>query len=83
MGSYAIAKENSLDYSIVSLLGVQDYKVNQKFIQKLFENQEEFLNGVGEPDLYKISKILKEDGKIEAQCHFCHKKYIFTEKDLI
>ena len=47
LGSYAIAKENRLDYSIVSLLGVQDYKVNQKFIQKLFENQEEFLNGVG------------------------------------
>lgn len=65
MGSYAIAKENSLDYSIVSLLGVQDYKVNQKFIQKLFENQEEFLNGVGEPDLYKISKILKENGLLK------------------
>ena len=31
----------------------------------------------------EISKILKEDGKIEAQCHFCHKKYLFTEKDLI
>ena len=26
----------------------------------------------------EISKIIDEDGKLEAECHFCHKKYNFS-----
>ncbi|MDY4425780.1 MAG: hypothetical protein SPE20_00230 [Helicobacter sp.] len=56
---------NSLDFHIISLVGVQDYRVNQKFIQRLFDNQDEFLDGVGQPNLYKISKVLKENGLLK------------------
>ena len=27
--------------------------------------------------------ILEEDGKAEAGCHFCNKKYVFTKEELI
>lgn len=30
----------------------------------------------------EISKIIEEDGKLEAECHFCHQKYHFTETNL-
>ena len=29
----------------------------------------------------KFLHILKEEGKIEAECHFCGEKYVFTEDD--
>ena len=30
----------------------------------------------------EISKIIEEDGKLEAVCHFCHKKYNFSFEEL-
>ena len=30
----------------------------------------------------EISKIIQEDGKLEAECHFCHKKYQFSLEEL-
>ena len=30
----------------------------------------------------EISKIIDEDGKLEAECHFCHKKYNFSIEEL-
>jgi len=29
----------------------------------------------------RIDKILKEEGKIEVECHFCGKKYDFGKED--
>lgn len=49
----------------MQLLGVEDYRINQKFIQRLFSNQEYFLDGKGQPDLYKISKTLKQNGLLK------------------
>ena len=30
----------------------------------------------------EISEIIEEDGKLEAECHFCHKKYNFSIEEL-
>ena len=30
----------------------------------------------------EIAKIIEEDGKLEAECHFCHKKYNFSIEEL-
>lgn len=30
----------------------------------------------------EITKIIEEDGKLEAECHFCHKKYNFSQEEL-
>ena len=53
--------QNPVDYRIMQLLGAESYKVNQKFIDRLFSNQGYFLDKQGQPDLYKISKTLKQN----------------------
>lgn len=30
----------------------------------------------------EIQKIIEEDGKLEAECHFCHRKYVFIKNEL-
>ncbi|MCH5322479.1 MAG: hypothetical protein J1E31_02720 [Helicobacter sp.] len=55
----------AVDYKVMSLLGGQDYKANQKFIQRLFSNTKAYLNKEGEPDLYKISQTLKSNGLLQ------------------
>ncbi|MDE5591473.1 MAG: hypothetical protein K2I63_00735 [Helicobacter sp.] len=54
-----------IDYEIISLLGVKDYKINQKFIQRLFQNENDFIDKEGEADLYKISQTLKQNGLLK------------------
>ena len=56
---------NALDYKVVQLLGVEDYRINQKFIQRLFSNQDDFLDQNGQPSLHKISKVLKQNGLLK------------------
>ena len=57
-----VALQNPVDYRVMQLLGAESYKVNQKFIDRLFSNQGYFLDKQGQPDLYKISKTLKQNG---------------------
>ncbi len=59
------ANPKSVDYQIISLLGVQDYKINQKLIQRLFKNPLEFMDEVGNPNIYKISQVLKQNGLLK------------------
>ena len=59
------ALQNPIDYKVAQLLGVQEYKTNQKFIQRLFSNQGYFLDNKGQPDLYKISQTLKQNGLLK------------------
>ncbi|PZT48737.1 hypothetical protein B6S12_02525 [Helicobacter valdiviensis] len=53
---------NSVTYSIISILGPQEFQRNERFINKVFAKEENFLNGKGEPNLYKISQALKANG---------------------
>ena len=39
-------------------------------------------SGKSEYCFSEISKIIEEDGKLEAECHFCHKKYNFSLEEL-
>ncbi|WP_026944168.1 hypothetical protein [Helicobacter rodentium] len=57
--------QNPIDYKVIQLLGAQEYQTNQKFIQRLFSNQGYFLDKQGQPDLYKISKTLKQNGLLK------------------
>ena len=43
------------------------------------EHMKDALVSIGKKDL---EEILKEDGKLEAMCHFCNKKYTFTKEEL-
>ncbi|TLD86591.1 hypothetical protein LS69_006030 [Helicobacter sp. MIT 05-5294] len=57
--------QNPIDYKVMQLLGVQEYKMNQKFVQRLFSNQGYFLDAKGQPNLYKISSTLKQNGLLK------------------
>lgn len=44
-------------------------------------NKDKFYKGLITLGKDEIKHILHEEKKIEAECHFCKKKYIFTEED--
>ena len=43
--------------------------------------REKYYKGIMTLGKNEILYILKEEGKIEAECHFCGEKYVFTEDD--
>ena len=45
-------------------------------------SKEKIENGIISLGKEEISKIIEEDGKLEAECHFCHKKYNFSLEEL-
>ena len=44
-------------------------------------NREKFYRALITLGKDEIDKILKEDGKMEVECHFCGKHYEFGEED--
>lgn len=45
-------------------------------------SKEKFARGLTSLGKEEIGKIIEEDGKAEAKCHFCNKTYIFSKKEL-
>lgn len=45
-------------------------------------SKEKIENGIISLGKEEISKIIEEDGKLEAECHFCHNKYKFSLEEL-
>ena len=45
-------------------------------------SKEKIENGIISLGKEEILKIIEEDGKLEAECHFCHKKYNFSLEEL-
>ena len=45
-------------------------------------SKEKIENGIISLGKEEFSKIIEEDGKLEAECHFCHKKYNFSLEEL-
>ena len=71
-----IAKIVTGDESIETL--EQDLDV----IYKCNCSKEKIKSGIISLGKEEISKIIEEDGKLEAECHFCHKKYNFSQEEL-
>ena len=63
---------------------IEDYEIlNESEIEyKCDCNKEKFLSGLRTLKQEEINEILKEnDGYLEVECHFCMKKYKYTEED--
>ena len=71
-----IAKDITGDVNIKVL---QDEKVPKYECNCSKEKMERALISVGKQEL---KNIIQEDGKAELVCHFCNKRYIFTENEL-
>lgn len=63
---------------------VENYEILESKEIKYFCdcNRDKFYRGVISLGKDQIDEILKENGKIEVECHFCGKKYSFTKEDL-
>lgn len=63
---------------------VEDYEILEtKKIEYFCDcSKEKFYRGVVSLGKDQIDEILKEQGKIEVECHFCGKKYSFTKEEL-
>ena len=53
-----------------------------KAVYKCSCNKEKIEEGIISLGKGEINKIIEEDGKLEAECHFCHTKYRFTKEEL-
>ena len=62
---------------------VEDYEIleESEIEYKCNCTREKYYKGFLTLGKEEIEHILKEEGKIEAECHFCGKKYVFTEED--
>lgn len=62
---------------------VEDYEIleESEIEYKCNCTREKYYKGIITLGKNEILHILKEEGKIEAECHFCGKKYVFTEED--
>ena len=62
---------------------VEDYEIleESEIEYKCNCTREKYYKGILTLGKEEIEHILKEEGKIEAECHFCGKRYIFTEED--
>ena len=45
-------------------------------------SKEKFERGIKSLGKDEIQKIIEEDGKIDTECNFCHKKYHFSKEEL-
>jgi len=61
----------------------EDYEILEESEIKYKCNctKEKYYKGIITLGKNEIEHLLKEEGKIEAECHFCGKKYVFTEED--
>ncbi|MDA3966769.1 MULTISPECIES: hypothetical protein [Helicobacter] len=53
---------NEVNKAIVSFIGDDNYKINQKFIERIFANEHEFLYPNSKANLQKIAQTLKQNG---------------------
>ena len=44
--------------------------------------RDKFERGIKSLGKEEIKKIIDEDGKIDTECNFCHKKYHFSKEEL-
>lgn len=61
-----------------------DYKVTDQLEPEFFCDcsKDKFFQGVKLLGAEEISEALAQEGKLEANCHFCNKTYIYDEDDL-
>ena len=75
----------SLEDIAKKVTGDENVEILEQDLDVLYQcdcSREKIEKGILSLGKEEISKIMEEDGKIDAKCHFCHKKYHFTEDDL-
>lgn len=82
----AMLDENlSLEEIAKIVTGDENIEMLKKDLQVKYKcncSREKFERGIKSLGKEEVQKIIEEDGKIDTECNFCHKKYHFSKENL-
>ena len=82
----AMLDENlSLEEIAKIVTGDENIEILKQDLQVKYKcncSREKFERGIKSLGKEEIKKIIAEDGKIDTECNFCHKKYHFSKEEL-
>ena len=82
----AMLDENlSLEEIAKIVTGDENIEMLKKDLQVKYKcncSREKFERGIKSLGKEEVQKIIEEDGKIDTECNFCHKKYHFSKEEL-
>ena len=83
--SKLLEENTSLEDIAKIFTGDEDIEIIEDDIEPVYNcdcSKENFENGLISLGKDEIKNIIEEDGHADIECHFCHKKYMFTKDDL-
>ena len=83
--SQMLEQNMGLEEIAKKVTGDENLEVLEKDLRVEYEckcSKEKIKRGIISLGKEEIQKIIEEDEKLEATCHFCNKKYEFTKKEL-
>ena len=83
--SKLLEENTSLEDIAKIITGDEDIEIIEDDIEPVYNcdcSKENFENGLISLGKDEIKNIIEEDGHADIECHFCHKKYMFTKEDL-
>ncbi len=83
--SEMLDEEKSLEEIVKIITGDEDIKLIEDNLIIGYRcdcSKEKFARGLTSLGKEEIEKIIEEDGKAEAKCHFCNKTYTFNKEEL-
>lgn len=83
--SKLLEENTSLEDIAKIITGDEDIEIIEDDIEPVYNcdcSKENFENGLISLGKDEIKNIIEEDGHADIECHFCHKKYMFTKDDL-
>ena len=83
--SKLLEENTSLEDIAKIITGDEDIEIIEDDIEPVYNcdcSKENFENGLISLGKDEIKNIIEEDGHADIECHFCHKKYMFTKENL-
>lgn len=83
--SKLLEENTSLEDIAKIITGDEDIEIIEDDIEPVYNcdcSKENFENGLISLGKDEIKNIIEEDGHADIECHFCHKKYMFTKEEL-
>ena len=83
--SEMLDENSSLEEIAKIVTGDENIEMLKKDLQVKYKcncSREKFERGIKSLGKEEVQKIIEEDGKIDTECNFCHKKYHFSKENL-
>ena len=78
-------ENSSLEEIAKIVTGDENIEMLKKDLQVKYKcncSREKFERGIKSLGKEEVQKIIEEDGKIDTECNFCHRKYHFSKEEL-